>query len=277
MIMMSPDELETATLEVVAHITGASNGTLLVLADCEGVQVPCVYKPVAGERPLWDFPDGTLAGREVATYIVAKVGGWNVVPTTVWVDDGPAGEGSLQQWVQPEIGDAVGTLPDGTELLAGPDASGLVDVALDVPVGWHEVYDGFRIGQQHAVLCHAPEDSLADLALLDVVINNADRKAGHIVPGPQGQLFGIDHGLTMHCEQKLRTVLWGFAGQPLPDNELAKLDALDAQFETLSDRLSGLLTNAEIDALAERIAVLRRLSQFPKPPRDYPAIPWPPF
>ena len=172
----------------------------------------CVYKPIAGEAPLWDFPDGTLAGRELAAYLVSAALGWDIVPYTI-IRDGPAGRGMLQLWVD-QPGDQVGEDPE-----SGPD---LVDLlpAGHIPPGFLPVLRAYDYAGDEVTLVHADDLRLRRMAVFDVLINNADRKGGHILSGVDGQVYGVDHGVSLHVEDKLRTVLWGWAGKPVDDETL---------------------------------------------------------
>lgn len=213
-------ELLNSEIELVGRIVDASNASIFWKVGA----VNAIYKPIAGERPLWDFTDGHLAWREVAAFQVSKALGLNCVPLTI-LREGPFGEGSLQLWI---------------------------DDPEEVDERYSERSDGLR-----------------KIALLDAVINNTDRKIGHLLY-KDGEIFGCDHGVTFHEEYKLRTVLWQFADLPLTDAEVESLSRFDSD-------LSGLLTEAEIAALHERIAKLLQERKFPLPPTDWPAIPWPPF
>ncbi|WP_327357294.1 SCO1664 family protein [Streptomyces sp. NBC_01304] len=252
-------------LTVRGQIREASNAVLLCTVAYEGEQADCVYKPVAGERPLWDFPDGTLAQREVAAYEVSEATGWGLVPPTV-LRDGPYGEGMCQLWIE---GDADAAEP---ELLALVDGETPED-------GWKAI--GFaEVGEgRTALLVHADDARLRRLAVLDAVINNADRKGGHLLTGPGGRLYAIDHGVTFNVEDKLRTLLWGWAGEPLPGEAVAVLSRLDEGLGegcALAEQLGSLITSAEVEALRERVAGLLASGVHPKPSGEWPAIPWPP-
>ncbi|UGY90512.1 SCO1664 family protein [Streptomyces gobiensis] len=263
--------LASGELTVRGRIREASNAVLYGTVAADGQNTPCVYKPVAGERPLWDFPDGTLAQREVATYEVCRALGWDLVPPTV-LRDGPYGEGMCQQWVGPA--------PDTAEAepLAAEELLALVDSEEPEP-GWKAV--GLAdVGQgRTALLVHADDERLRRLAVLDAVINNADRKGGHLLPLPDGRLFAIDHGVTFHTDDKLRTLLWGWSGEPLPAEALASLRALADELSggrPLATRLAELITPAELDALRKRTDALLHTGRHPLPSGDWPAIPWPP-
>ncbi|MBT2540930.1 SCO1664 family protein [Streptomyces sp. ISL-44] len=258
--------LTKGELTVVGRIREASNAVLLCSVTYEGVSADCVYKPVKGERPLWDFPDGNLAQREVATYLVSEATGWSLVPTTV-LRDGPYGEGMVQRWIETPEGET-----PGAELLAlveGEEAgNGWKPVALA------DVGDG-----RTALLVHADDPRLRRLAVLDAVINNGDRKGGHLLPAPDGHLYGIDHGVTFHAEDKLRTLLWGWAGEPLTDEArevLASLAAELAEGAPLATRLAELITAVELAAVRDRVAQLLRTGTHPQPSGQWPSIPWPP-
>ncbi|KRD16208.1 MULTISPECIES: SCO1664 family protein [unclassified Streptomyces] len=249
-------------LTVRGRIREASNAALYCTVAHEGREAACVYKPVAGERPLWDFPDGTLAGREVAAYEVSEATGWGLVPPTV-LREGPYGEGMCQLWIE--------TAPEA-ELLA------LVEAEEPGP-GWKAV--GFaEVGEgRTALLVHADDERLRRLAVLDAVINNADRKGGHLLPTAGGRLYGIDHGVTFNAENKLRTLLWGWAGEPLTGEAVEVLKGIETALEPdgrLTALLSALITPAELDATRARTEALLASGTHPEPTGDWPAIPWPP-
>ncbi|MFC8087655.1 SCO1664 family protein [Streptomyces sp. NPDC057340] len=254
--------LALGELTVRGRIRDASNAALYCTVTHEGHEAACVYKPVAGERPLWDFPDGTLAQREVAAYEVSEATGWGLVPPTV-LRDGPYGEGMVQLWIE--------TVP-GTELLA------LVDEEEPGP-GWKGIALADVGEGRTALLVHADDERLRRLAVLDAVINNADRKGGHLLPAADARLYGIDHGVTFHAENKLRTLLWGWAGDPLTEEALGALDALRQALKdggTLAIRLAALITPAELDATRARVDALLAAGKHPEPGGEWPAIPWPP-
>jgi uncharacterized repeat protein (TIGR03843 family) len=244
-------------LVLTGRVVSASNAVLV--GDLDGVRV--VYKPVVGERPLHDFPDGTLARREVAAYAVSLATGWDVVPETRLID-GPYGVGMLQRWVD-----------------ADPEAQAVALVPADrVPEGMLHVLDGVGADDRPVSLVHEDTGSLRRVAVLDLLANNADRKGGHVLERADGHRHGIDHGLTMHVEPKLRTVLWGWIGEPLAADEVAGIarvvDALDGELGAV---LLELLAPSEVDALAERCAALLARGAFPQPHAGLPAVPWPPF
>lgn len=258
--------LSDSELRVHGRLVDSSNNALVVEVanPTDSTPVVAVYKPAAGERALWDFPDTALARREVAAYALAQALGFQVVPLTVWRDEGPAGPGMCQVWID--------TAPTDDYINLFP--------AADVPAGWHHILEGRDEHDTAVVLAHSDVDALRRLVAFDVIANNADRKAGHLLlstAAPSGQLWAIDHGLTFHTEPKLRTVLWGFAGQDLPQwlsNDLAKFvkDA-SAHASTLAEHL----THGEVDATFERATALLEAGEFPAPTNDGPAVPWPVF
>jgi hypothetical protein len=228
--------LACGELEVLGRLVDASNATLYCQVTLGGVAAACVHKPIAGERPLWDFPDGTLAAREVGAYLVSAATGWDVVPPTV-MRDGPWGRGMCQLWID-------------------------VDETVD-----------------RTRLVRTDDPRLRRIAVFDAVVNNADRKGGHLLPTAEGHIFGIDHGLCFSEQNKLRTLLWGWAGTPLPEDAVEVLERLVADWaDGLGPALADLLTPREVEATRRRAARLLRNGVHPEPRDDgWPAVPWPPF
>ncbi|MFL6162549.1 MAG: SCO1664 family protein [Jatrophihabitantaceae bacterium] len=241
--------LECGEISVEGRVVSASNATLYCRIEFEAVAAACVYKPISGERPLWDYPDGTLAEREVACYQISAATGWDIVPPTV-LRAGPLGTGMVQLWVaEEESFDMVAAINNG----------------------------GFR--------------QLQRIALLDAVLNNSDRKISHLLPvigdgNPEQALhiYGVDHGVSLGVQNRLRTVLWQWAGDPIPAEGLDVLGRLDTDWEvgsadrpSLSGVLSELLTTAEVRAVRRRVRRLLGKQRFPMPPTDWPAIPYPPY
>jgi uncharacterized repeat protein (TIGR03843 family) len=228
--------LTEGSLEVEGRLMVASNATLYCTITSGDDVAACVYKPVAGERPLWDFPTGSLAGREVAAYEVSRAAGFNVVPPTVY-REGPFGPGMCQLWI---------------------DTDQTVDVL------------GLARRTDHA--------ALRGMAVFDAVINNADRKAGHLLPAPSGHLYGCDHGVCFAEEYKLRTVLWQWRGRSLPGRSVAALNRLKECFdeEDFGAELAAWLTDDEVQATKDRLELLLKHRVHPYPPEDWPAVPWPP-
>ncbi len=222
-------------LTVEGRLLDASNATLYCTTTLADVTATCVYKPVRGERPLWDFPDGTLAGREYATFLVSEATGWDLVPPTV-LRDGPFGPGMCQLWID-------------------------VDETVDLQV-----------------LARSNHPDLRRMAVLDAVVNNADRKGGHLLPTPDGRVYGVDHGVCFSHDDKLRTLLWQWRGYPLSDEAVEVLSCLRAELEgALGDQLAELLTRREVKRTIARVDQLLLTGQHPEPSQDWPAIPWPPF
>ncbi|MET7641562.1 SCO1664 family protein [Streptomyces sp. NPDC005438] len=263
--------LREGALTVEGRIPDASNAVLYCSVSHQERSAHCVYKPVEGERPLWDFPDGNLARREVAAYEVSRATGWGLVPPTV-LRDGPLGEGMVQLWIEPGHHSDQDDEGDGA-LLA------LVEDEEPGP-GWKAV--GFaQVGPgRTALLVHADDQRLRRLAVLDAVINNGDRKGGHLLTAPQSRLYAIDHGVSFHTENKLRTLLWGWAGEELPEEAVRVLRHLERDLSgdgELAVRLAELLTAPEVDAVRARVAELLRSGRHPVPSGDWPAVPWPPI
>ena len=236
------ETLREGDIEIIGRIVGSSNNAMLVSVtricpDPEPALVlDAIYKPTLGERPLDDFPDGTLAHREVAAWHVSEASGWGIVPPTL-MRDGPFGEGMVQAFV---------------------DADREVDVVAMV------VDDDARLRR---------------MAVLDAVMNNTDRKGGHILPIDGGRhVYGVDHGVTFSPVPKLRTVLWGWRGQPLAADEIEGLERIRAALTAdLGVTLRGLLSRSEVRATARRTDALLASGRFPFPSADWPAVPWPPF
>jgi hypothetical protein len=240
--------LECGELSVEGRVVSASNATLYCRVEFEGVAAACVYKPISGERPLWDYPDGTLAEREVACYEISAATGWDIVPPTV-LRAGPLGTGMVQLWIgEDESFDMVAAINNG----------------------------GFR--------------QLQRIALLDAVLNNSDRKVSHLLPvagtdrAAELHVYGVDHGVSLGVQNRLRTVLWQWAGDPIPEDGLAVLGRLDTDWElgvgdrpSLAGVLGELLTTAEVRAVRRRVQRLLGKRRFPMPPTDWPAIPYPPY
>lgn len=230
--------LQFGVINVEGQFMWGSNHTLLVQVELDKQTLKAVYKPVHGERPLWDFPSDSLAGREAAAYIVSEAIGWNFVPPTVYRQDGPTGAGSLQLFVEHD-----------------PD--------------YH--YFNFR-----------PEDRqrLRQVALFDALVNNTDRKGGHILIDPEGEMWLIDHGISFHQEPKLRTVIWDFAGNLIKGDNCEDLKAFSQLLEpetTLVKKLETYLTTQEIQALRTRNDQLISKGQFPLPISKERSHPWPPI
>ncbi len=228
--------LECGELSIEGRLVDASNATLYCGVTADGVSAACVYKPIAGERPLWDFPDGTLAEREVAAYAVSAATGWDIVPPTVY-RVGPAGPGMVQLWIDTD---------DNADLVALIRGRG--------------------------------SDAIRRVTVFDAVINNADRKGGHLLPTTRGHVYGVDHGVSFHTDDKLRTVLWQWAGRTLPDDTQEMLRRLRRDLDgSLGETLADLLTTAEVRRTRARVDRLLSTRRHPEPSDDWPAVPWPPM
>jgi uncharacterized repeat protein (TIGR03843 family) len=251
--------LTDGELTVTGRLLQASNATFLAELACADRLIECVYKPVEGERPLWDFPRRTLGYREVAAYEVSRIGGFDCVPVTVFAD-GPLGPGSLQAWVDVDE-EATGRLVD------------LVPSGQVPAEGWFPCVQGLDAEDRPVTVIHADAPDLKLLAVFDVLVNNADRKGGHIL-GSGGRVFGVDHGVTFHTDHKLRTLLWGWAGATLDERELTAVRRARAE---APDRLSELINEAEVAAFVRRADLLLSRKRLPRPRGEWPSIPWPPF
>lgn len=226
--------LQRGEVEVLGRLPYSSNYTFLARLRSDGAECLAVYKPRRGERPLWDFPPGTLASRERASYLVSRAAGWDIVPITVIRPDAPLGEGSLQLFVEhdPEV--------------------------------------------HYFTLMHDRLEEFAAFAAFDVVVNNADRKSGHVIEDTGHRLWAVDHGLTFHVEDKLRTVIWAFADEPLTKQVRSDLEKLGSALTEggLPTDLEELLAPAEVEATLARVEALLVEDSFPAPGTDRP-LPWP--
>lgn len=240
------------TLEVLGRLIGSSNNAMVVRVwpvdageagfgrEIAPDDLLAVWKPTIGERPLFDFPLGTLTRREVAAYLVSEALGWGIVPPTL-LRDGPHGEGMLQQWIDSD------------------PAADVIDMV------------------------NGDDPRLRRIAVFDAVVNNTDRKAGHLLPLPGGHLHAVDHGVTFSIDPKLRTVLWAWEGEPFDAGELAGLARVRAALGSaaapgeLAAVLGELLFIDEIEATRARIDGLLASGRFPGPNPEWPAIPWPPY
>jgi uncharacterized repeat protein (TIGR03843 family) len=233
------DALQAGDLEVLGWLAGSSNNAMVVRVVPPG-DLLGVWKPTAGERPLFDFPIGTLTRREVAAYLVSEALGWAIVPPTLH-RIGPHGEGMLQQWIETDAH------ADVVDMVNGDDPR------------------------------------LRRIAVFDAVVNNTDRKAGHLLPLPDGHLHAVDHGVTFSVVPKLRTVLWAWEGEPFDADERTGLSRVHDTLGTsaapgpLAVALAELLFEGEIEATRGRVDALLATGRFPSPSPDWPAIPWPPY
>jgi uncharacterized repeat protein (TIGR03843 family) len=266
-VTLPPQALATGELHVLGRLAEASNLALLAEVATDTGPLRCIYKPVSGERPLWDFPGAALAAREVLTAEAAACFGWDLVPATTWREEGPFGAGMCQAWVEAHDDDPVALFRSGR-----------------VPDGWREVAEGRDADGAAIVLAHEPSDELQRMVLLDALVNNADRKGGHILRRADGSAIGIDHGVTFHAENKLRTVLWGWAGEPIPAALLAEVADGSQAFRDLVEQWGSdtphreaHLSAAEVRAARDRLAALVGAGTFPMPGAQWPSLPWPPM
>ena len=263
MTRQSVETLSHGELSVIGRIRSASNATFLCEATLDSDTVQCVYKPVAGEQPLWDFPDGTLAGREYGSFLISEALDWDLVPHTV-IRQGPAGTGMVQMWV------------DQPEDSAAP---AMVDLCPTdrVPPGYISILTAYDYAGDEVTLVHADHPQLRRMAVFDLIVNNADRKGGHILTAVDGAVYGVDHGISLHVHDKLRTVLWGWAGKPVDDETLGALGDLDDRLSgKLGSRLREHITGAELAALRRRLRGLLDDPVMPSPAGRRP-LPWPAF
>lgn len=229
--------LARGEIEMQGLVPWSSNYTYLVKLTRGEQQAVGIYKPQCGERPLWDFEDGTLCKREVAAFELSEFLGFPNIPLTVLRADGPQGLGMLQQFIH------------------------------------HRRRENFFTVRDKC------RDEMQEIAVFDALVNNTDRKGGHVLLDDRGIVWAIDHGVTFHAEPKLRTVIWDFVDEPIPDRLLTQLEKLRAAIKTnapLRVQLESLLARSEMRALGARLNELLRERVYPSPPQDWPHIPWPP-
>jgi uncharacterized repeat protein (TIGR03843 family) len=230
--------LTNGSMELEGLMPDSSNYTFLISISDDELQGLAIYKPRRGERPLWDFPRGTLCQREAAAYVISQALDWAVVPPTVLRDAPEYGIGSVQLFID-----------------ADPEA-------------------------HYFTLRGTDDAAFQRIAAFDLIVNNADRKGGHILKARDGHLWGIDHGITFHTDPKLRTVIWEYAGQPIPETLVDDIRRVADQLETADDELttvlSQLLARVEMDALRRRIERVLRRPRYPEPTGGR-SMPWPPI
>ena len=230
-------KLTCGEIAMEGMVPWSSNYTYLVTLKLDEQEAYGIYKPQCGERPLWDFEDGSLCKREVAAYELSVYLNFPNVPVTILRENAPQGLGMVQQFVDHKRRENYFTLRDKCR----------------------------------------PE--MQKIAVFDALINNTDRKGGHILADQSGAIWAIDHGVTFHEEPKLRTVIWDFVDNPIPDPLLNQLDKLRIALkanEPIRGTLDGLLARSELRALNTRLNELLRYRRYPSPPEDWPHIPWPP-
>ncbi len=227
---VSMQTLLSQSVRVVGRLIDASNATLLAEIESDNQTQKVIYKPVAGEKPLWDFQDGNLAHREYCAFLLSNRAGFDLVPNTV-LRDGPFGFGMVQEWIDTD-----------------------------------EEIDIINFGQ-------SDDSQLKRMAIFDAIINNTDRKYGHLLY-KEGKLLGCDHGVTFHSEDKLRTVIWQFSGEKIDKQEMLLIESASAL--DYPNLFESYLTQDEITAIYERINRLLKSGRFPSPSENWPAIPWPP-
>lgn len=227
---VSMQTLLSQSMRVVGRLIDASNATLLAEIESDNQTQKVIYKPVAGEKPLWDFQDGNLAHREYCAFLLSNRAGFDLVPNTV-LRDGPFGFGMVQEWIDTD-----------------------------------EEIDIINFGQ-------SDDSQLKRMAIFDAIINNTDRKYGHLLY-KEGKLLGCDHGVTFHSEDKLRTVIWQFSGEKIDKQEMLLIESASAL--DYPNLFEPYLTQDEIAAIYERINQLLKSGRFPSPSENWPAIPWPP-
>jgi uncharacterized repeat protein (TIGR03843 family) len=259
-VSVEASDLVKHSFKVLTKISTASNLALLLQSESESNPIKAIFKPILGVQPLWDFPNNDLIEREFATFILSEQANLDLVPPTAIRKIENFGTGMIQLWIE----DAK------VEIVKLFDSNSISEEYLPVLEG--------RDQADKPVTLAVKDSAWVDqLTIFDAVINNSDRKASHIITTSSGKSWAIDHGVSWHTENKLRSVLWGKAGQELTSEARSTLQHLEESLIEKNDVLSEFLTQQEIDAAFSRLAILKESGAFPVPNENWPAIPWPVF
>jgi len=254
------DLLLNGEIEIEGLIPDSSNGALKVLVSDSKQSVEAIIKPEVSIRPLWDFPDLDLNNREYATYLLDRELNLNYVPDTVMRNVEGIGKSLIQEWVTESDNDLI--------IVKSPE---------DIPEEYLKVLQGYDELNKLITLAHKNNRDLRNLCLFDLVINNADRKGGHLLMDSANKMWAIDHGVSWHFESKIRTVLWGWIDETFNDQDIALLNNAKKVIQTWKDEEFICLSKEEIEQAIKRVEGLLKENAFPQPGNQWPAVPWPIF
>lgn len=252
--------LSTGEIEIEGLIPDSTNGALKLLITKGDEQIAAIAKPDVSIRPLWDFPNMDLNKREYATFLFDRKLELGFVPETVIRDIAGFGNALVQHWIRETENDLI--------IVQSPD---------NIPKSYLRVLQGYDELNKLITLAHKDDQDLRKLCLIDLIINNADRKGNHLITDGNNKMWAIDHGVSWHEEPKIRTVLWGWINQEFNDSDF---DLLSLAKSILEDWLANdfqYLEKSEIECALERLDELVKNKRFPAPGSEWPAVPWPIF
>ena len=254
------DLLLSGEIEIEGLIPDSSNGALKITIRDSDQSMDAIMKPEVSIRPLWDFPDLDLNNREYATYLLDRELDLNYVPETVMRDVEGIGNSLIQEWVKESDNDLI--------IVKSPE---------DIPKDYLKVLQGYDELNKLITLAHKDVRDLRNLCLFDLIINNADRKGGHLLMDSANKMWAIDHGVSWHFESKIRTVLWGWIDVAFNKDDLALLERAKKVLQKWDAEDFSYLTKNEIEQAIKRVEELVNGKAFPQPGDQWPAVPWPIF
>lgn len=254
------DLLLSGEIEIEGLIPDSSNGALKVLVCNSEQNIHAIIKPEVSIRPLWDFPDIDLNNREYATYLLDRALGLHYVPETVMRNVKGIGNSLIQEWVEESDNDLI--------IVKSPE---------DIPKDYLKVLQGYDELNKLITLAHKDDRDLRNLCLFDLVINNADRKGGHLLLDADNKMWAIDHGVSWHQESKIRSVLWGWIDVAFNDEDITLLENAKNVLQTWKEQDFEYLSEIEIEQAIKRVNELLEINAFPQPGDQWPAVPWPIF
>jgi uncharacterized repeat protein (TIGR03843 family) len=252
--------LQNGEIHIEGLIPDSSNGALQVSIKSDNIILKAIIKPEATIRPLWDFPERDLNNREYATYLLSSELGLDFVPPTVLREIEGIGPTLIQKWIEEIENDSI-----------------IVKNPKDIPKEYLKVLEGYDELNKLICLAHADSVFLRNLAIFDLVINNADRKGGHIIKDTTNNFWAIDHGVSWHEEEKIRTILWGWIGNELSNYDLLIIEKSNKILHRWLAEDFEYLTQFELKAAINRCEKLMSNKVFPQPSKEWPAVPWPIF
>lgn len=258
--MDKKDLLLTGDIEIQGLIPESSNGALKAVLRKDEEEISVIIKPTTLIRPLWDFPEKDLNNRELATFELSEQLKLNFVPVSIKRNIPKIGDCLIQEWIDEVDNQLIIVRSEG-----------------EIPKHYKKVINGYDELNKLVSLAHDDDKELRKIAIFDLIINNADRKGGHILKDKNGKVWIIDHGVTWHQESKLRTILWGWIGEKFENDDLKLLEKAQIEISNWIENRSNLLSIEEMKEAINRIEVVLEEGRFPEPSKDWPAIPWPIF